>query len=230
MKQLRPDGIVAVPSLLLALGNQARRDGEDLAAFAPRKAMLIGDAIRTPRLGPNSLGRALETAWGGELFSTYGLTEAGLAFHECPAHQGLHSHPDLVVVEIDDAAAGPGRRDRRTGVITSLQMEGMPPSGIVRGCHLPGSRRLPLREEETASARSGSEAAAAEGEGTTLYPKTIEDALAVEGVENWSTAHTGDDEMTGFSSGGYPRRPWLRRRSVIRFTAARVTPEIVLPP
>ena len=127
MKQLRPDGIVAVPSLLLALANQARSDGDDLGGFAPRKAMLIGDAIRDRGLGPNALGRALERAWGGELFSTYGLTEAGLAFHECPVHQGLHSHPDLVVVEIvDDAGRTVPEGEIGELVITSLQMEGMP--------------------------------------------------------------------------------------------------------
>ena len=157
MKQLRPDGIVAVPSLLLALANQARSDGDDLGAFAPRKAMLIGDAIRDRGLGPNALGRALERAWGGELFSTYGLTEAGLAFHECPVHQGLHSHPDLVVVEIVDDAGrhGAGRRDRRTG-------HHVPPDGGDAahpvsdggcqpfGCPAPA----PAGEGATASARS----------------------------------------------------------------------------
>jgi phenylacetate-CoA ligase len=102
MKALRPDGIVAVPSLLLALARQAERDGDDLAGFAPPRAMLIGDAIRGQDLTSNTLGRLLETAWGGAVFSTYGLTEAGLAFHECPLHRGLHAHPDLIIVEIVD--------------------------------------------------------------------------------------------------------------------------------
>lgn len=236
MKQLRPDGIVAVPSLLLALANQARRDGDDLAAFAPRKAMLIGDAIRTLGLGPNTLGRALETAWGGELFSTYGLTEAGLAFHECPAHQGLHSHPDLVVVEIVDDAGRPVP-DGEIGelVITPLQMEGMPLIRYRTGditlqvpgacpCGRGGSRIGPIlgRKQQRLKVK-----------GTTLYPKTIEDALAaVEGVENFVIeAHTGDDETDRLlvRVGTIRDDPGFRRTiGDTLYAKARVTPEIVL--
>jgi phenylacetate-CoA ligase len=236
MKQLRPDGIVAVPSLLLALANQARRDGDDLAAFAPRKAMLIGDAIRTLGLGPNTLGRALETAWGGELFSTYGLTEAGLAFHECPAHQGLHSHPDLVVVEIVDDAGRPVP-DGEIGelVITPLQMEGMPLIRYRTGditlqvpgacpCGRGGSRIGPIlgRKQQRLKVK-----------GTTLYPKTIEDALAaVEGVENFVIeAHTGDDETDRLlvRVGTIRDDPGFRRTiGNTLYAKARVTPEIVL--
>jgi phenylacetate-CoA ligase len=222
--------------LLLALANQARRDGDDLAAFAPRKAMLIGDAIRTPRLGPNTLGRALETAWGGEIFSTYGLTEAGLAFHECPAHQGLHSHPDLVVVEIVDDA-GRAAPDGEIGelVITSLQMEGMPLIRYRTGditfqvpgacpCGRGGSRIGPIlgRKQQRLKVK-----------GTTLYPKTIEDALAaVEGVENFVIeAHTGDDETDRLLVRvGTLRDDAGFRRTIgdTLYAKARVTPEIVL--
>jgi phenylacetate-CoA ligase len=199
MKQLKPEGIAAVPSLLLALARQAERDGENLATFAPRRAMLIGDAIRDRSLGSNTLGRLLEAAWGGELFSTYGLTEAGLAFHECPVHRGLHSHPDLVIVEIVDDA---GRQvpEGETGelVITTLQVEGMPllryqtgdVTFLVPGdctCGRRGCRIGPIlgRKQHRLKVK-----------GTTLYPKTIEDALiGVSGVENFIIeAHTGDDE------------------------------------
>ena len=127
MKQLRPNGVVAVPSLLLALARQAKTDGDDLGSFAPRRAMLIGDAIRSQDLTSNNLGRLLEEGWGGELCSTYGLTEAGLAYHECSMHRGLHSHPDLVVTEVVDDAGRPVP-DGEMGelVITTLQVEGMP--------------------------------------------------------------------------------------------------------
>jgi phenylacetate-CoA ligase len=236
MKQLRPDGIVAVPSLLLALANQAHRDGDDLAAFAPRKAMLIGDAIRDQGLGPNTLGRALEGVWGGELLSTYGLTEAGLAFHECPAHQGLHSHPDLVVVEIVDDAGRvvPGGESGEL-ILTSLQMEGMPliryrtgdVSFLVPGvcpCGRGGDRIGPIlgRTQHRLKVK-----------GTTLYPKTIEDALLlVEGVENFVIeAHTGDDETDRLlvRVGTLRDDPGFRRTiGDALYAKARVTPEIVV--
>ena len=122
----------------------------------------------TAGLGPNALGRALERAWGGELFSTYGLTEAGLAFHECPAHQGLHSHPDLVVVEIvDDAGRTVPEGEIGELVITSLQMEGMPLIRYRTGdVSFRGARRLPLRERGRPHRPDpGPEAAPVEGEG-----------------------------------------------------------------
>ena len=90
MKQLRPDGSSRFPRCC-SPWPPGGRDGDDLAAFAPRRAMLIGDAIRGQSLASNTLGRLLEEAWGGELFSTYGLTEAGSGVPRVPEHRGLHS-------------------------------------------------------------------------------------------------------------------------------------------
>jgi phenylacetate-CoA ligase len=236
MKQLRPGGMVAVPSLLLALARQAQIDGEDLAAFAPRRAMLIGDAIRSQSLASNSLGRLLETAWGGELFSTYGLTEAGLAFHECPLHRGLHSHPDLVITEVVDDAGRPVA-DGETGelVITTLQVEGMPLIRYRTGdvtfrvpgdcpCGRGGARIGPIlgRKQHRLKVK-----------GTTLYPKTIEDALlSVEGVENYVIeVHTGDDQTDRLvvRVGALRDDPGFRKRiAEALYARARVTPEVQL--
>jgi phenylacetate-CoA ligase len=236
MKQLRPDGVVAVPSLLLALARQAQKDGEDLASFAPRRAMLIGDAIRSQGLASNTLGRLLEGAWGGELFSTYGLTEAGLAYHECPLRQGLHSHPDLVVTEVVDDAGRPVP-DGEIGelVITTLQVEGMPLIRYRTGditfmvpdpcpCGRRGPRIGPIlgRKQHRLKVK-----------GTTLYPKTIEDALlSVEGVENFVIeAHTGDDETDRVvvRIGTLRDDPCFRETvSYTLYAKARVTPEVQL--
>lgn len=236
MKTLRPEGLVAVPSLLLTLARQAKQDGEDLAAFAPRRALLIGDAIRGQDLGSNTLGRLLEEAWGGELFSTYGLTEAGLAYHECPRHQGLHSHPDLVVSEIvDDAGRPVPEGEVGELVITTLQVEGMPliryrtgdVSFLVPGacpCGRGGPRIGPIlgRKQHRLKVK-----------GTTLYPKTIEDALlSVEGVENFVIeAHTGDDETDRLvvRIGTHRDDPCFRKTvSYTLYAKARVTPEVHL--
>ena len=236
MQQLRPDGLVAVPSLLLALARQARSDGEDPAAFFPRRTMLIGDAIRGQDLGSNALGRLLEEAWGGELCSTYGLTEAGLAFHECPRRRGLHSHPDLVVVEIVDDAGRPVP-DGGVGelVITTLQVEGMPLLRYRTGdvtfqvagacpCGRGGARIGPIlgRKQQRLKVK-----------GTTLYPKAIEDALiSVEGVENFIIeAHTGDDETDRLvvRVGRVRDDPSFRQQiGEALYAKARVTPEICL--
>jgi phenylacetate-CoA ligase len=236
MKQLRPDGLVAVPSLLLALARRARADGEDLAAFAPRRAMLIGDAIRGPDLTSNTLGRLLEEAWGGELCSTYGLTEAGLAFHECPEHRGLHSHPDLVIVEIvDDAGCSVPEGEAGELVITTLQVEGMPlvryrtgdVTFLVPGvcpCGRGGARIGPIlgRKQQRLKVK-----------GTTVYPKAIEDVLlSVDGVENFVIeAHTGrgDTDRLVVRVGTFRDDPTFQRTlGEALYAKARVTPEFHL--
>jgi len=236
MKQLRPDGLVAVPSLLLALARRARADGEDLAAFAPRRAMLIGDAIRGPDLTSNTLGRLLEEAWGGELCSTYGLTEAGLAFHECAEHRGLHSHPDLVIVEIvDDAGCSVPEGEAGELVITTLQVEGMPlvryrtgdVTFLVPGvcpCGRGGARIGPIlgRKQQRLKVK-----------GTTVYPKAIEDVLlSVDGVENFVIeAHTGrgDTDRLVVRVGTFRDDPTFQRiLGEALYAKARVTPEFHL--
>jgi phenylacetate-CoA ligase len=198
LKRFRPDGIVAVPSLLVALARRAEEDGDDLAAFAPKRAMLIGDAIRDRDLHSNALGRLLESHWGDQVYSTYGLTEAGLAFHECPMRQGLHSHPDLILVEIVDDGGTPVP-DGEIGevVITTLQTEGMP---LLRYQTGDMSFRVP---GECPCGRRGARIGPILGrrqhrlkvKGTTLYPKSIEDALvSAHGVVNFLIeAHTGAD-------------------------------------
>lgn len=236
MQQLRPDGVVATPSGLLALARQAGKDGETLAAFAPRKAMLIGDSIRDQSLGSNTLGRHLDQAWGGELFSTYGLTEAGLAFHECPAHRGLHSHPDLIIVEIvDDDGRPVPDGDSGELVITTLQVEGMPLLRYRTGditfrvpgdcpCGRGGPRIGPIlgRKQQRLKVK-----------GTTLYPKAIEDALlSVEGVESFVIeAHRGDDETDRLLVRVGTLRDDPRFKILVGdavYAKVRVTPEILL--
>jgi phenylacetate-CoA ligase len=233
---LRPDGLVAVPSLLLALARQARADGDDLAAFAPRRALLIGDAIRGADLRSNTLGRLLEEAWGGELFSTYGLTEAGLAFHECPVHCGLHSHPDFMIVEVLDDA-GREVTDGEAGelVITNLQVEGTPliryrtgdVTSLVPGvcpCGRGGTRIGPI---------VGRKAQRMKVKGTTIYPKVIEDALlSVDGVENFvieARTGDGDTDRVVVRVGTLRGDPaFARAVGEALYAKARVTPEIRL--
>jgi phenylacetate-CoA ligase len=189
MRALRPEGIVAVPSMMAALARMARETGIDLRAIAPRKALLIGDAIRGADLSSNALGRLIESAWGCELFSTYGLTESGGAFHECPAHRGLHCHPDLLLAEVVDDAGRPlPPGEIGELAITTLQTEAMPliryrtgdVTFVVEGdcpCGRGGLRIGPIL---------GRKAHRLKVKGTTLYPKTLEDALvAIDGVENF---------------------------------------------
>jgi phenylacetate-CoA ligase len=189
LRTLRPDVLVSVPSMMASLARSARETGVDLRAIGPRKALLIGDSIRGADLASNALGRLIEDAWGCELFSTYGMTESGGAFHECPAHRGLHCHPDILLAEVVDDQGKP-LPPGETGelLITTLQTEAMPLiryrtgdiTFIVPGdcpCGRGGMRIGPIL---------GRKAHRLKIKGTTVYPKTIEDALVgIEGVENF---------------------------------------------
>ncbi len=236
MRQLRPDGMVCVPSRLLTLARQAREDGLDVRDFAPGKFLLIGDSIRGQDLMPNTLGRLIAEAWGGEMRSTYGLTEAGLAFHECPAHCGLHSHPEFLLCEIVDEedsplpAGEPGEL-----VITTLQVQGMPLlryrtgdiSFIVPGscpCGRGGTRIGPILGRKRQRLKL---------KGTTLYPKAIEEVLlSAAGVENFVIeAHAEKDgtDRVVIRAGTADRSSIFRNNlNDMIYSKIRVTPELIL--
>lgn len=236
LRDLRPEGMVAVPSMMTALARLAREEGEDPRRCAPRTLLLIGDAVRGAHLGSNALGRLIEEAWGSEIYSTYGLTEAGAAFHECPAHRGLHAHPDILLAEVVDDRGAP-LPPGETGelAITTLQTEGMPliryrtgdMTFIVPGecpCGRGGARIGPIL---------GRKAQRLKVKGTTIYPKTIEDALAgADGVENFILeAHRGEDGTDRLLVRIGTRRTGRAFRDAIGrllFSKARVTPEIAL--
>ena len=236
IRELRPDGMVAVPSHLLALARQAEIEAVDLKEFAPMKFLLIGEATRERDMSPNRLGRLVSEAWSGTMHSTYGLTEAGLAFHECPARQGVHAHPDLVLCEIvdeDGAVLPPGAAGELA--ITTLQVEGMPLLRYRTGditfllsgrcpCGRNGPRLGPVlgRKQQRMKFK-----------GTTLYPKVFEEALlSVDGVDNFLVeVHHGEGEWDRVvvRVGTSRDDPCFKKRlSDILYSKARVTPEVCL--
>ncbi len=189
-------------------------------------------------LALNATGRLIEEAWGSEIYSTYGLTEAGAAFHECPAHKGLHAHPDILLAEV----VNDGGRPLPPGeagelVVTTLMTEGMPliryrtgdVTFIVPGecpCGRGGARIGPIL---------GRKAHRLKVKGTTIYPKTIEEALVgVEGVENFiieaRDGEDGTDRLIVRIGTGRTDRPFLDIVRTVLFSRARVTPEIVVEP
>jgi phenylacetate-CoA ligase len=238
LRDLRPEGMVAVPSMMIALARVARGRGEDPRRCAPRKLMLIGDAVRGADLALNAAGRLIEEAWGSEIYSTYGLTEAGAAFHECPAHRGLHAHPDILLAEVVDEGGRP-LPPGETGelVVTTLGTEGMPlvryrtgdVTFIVPGecpCGRGGVRIGPIL---------GRKAHRLKVMGTTIYPGTIEEALVgVEGIENFiieaCDGEDGMDRLIVRVGTGRTDRGFLDELRTVLFSKARVTPEIVAEP
>ncbi|HTH56358.1 MAG TPA: AMP-binding protein [Cyclobacteriaceae bacterium] len=127
IQRLQPTTLVAVPSFLIKLIEFARNNDIDLNQSSVRKAICIGESIRTPEFELNSLGKKIQDSWNIELFGTYASTEMQTAFTECKHGRGGHHHPELLIVEVldeNDFPVDSGKPGEIT--ITTLGVEGMP--------------------------------------------------------------------------------------------------------
>lgn len=127
IKNCRPNAMVGVPSLLLAVGERLRQDGIDPAGLGVTRLVCIGEPIRRQDLALSPLGERLEALWRCRIFGTYASTEMATSFTECAAGLGGHLHPELIAIEIVDengAAAAPGSYGEV--VATPLGITGMP--------------------------------------------------------------------------------------------------------
>ncbi len=127
IERLKPTAIVAVPSFILKLIEHAHSNDIDLNASSVRKAICIGEGMRTQELTLNTLGKRISDAWNIRLYGTYASTEMQTAFTECGHGRGGHHHPELIYVEmLDDEgnqvpAGTPGEI-----TVTTLDVEAMP--------------------------------------------------------------------------------------------------------
>jgi phenylacetate-CoA ligase len=127
IQRLKPSVIVAVPSFIIKLVEYASHHGIDVSKTSVRKAICIGENIRTPELEPNALAKKINSYWDIELYGTYASTEMQTAFSECSHRSGGHHHPELIIVEIldeDNKPVASGLPGEVT--ITTLGVEAMP--------------------------------------------------------------------------------------------------------
>lgn len=127
IERLKPTAIVAVPSFIIKLIQYAEDNGININASSVKKAICIGENIRTEQLEPNILAQKITGKWNIQLFSTYASTEMQTAFTECEAGKGGHLNPELLIVELIDEKGQPVA-DGEPGevTITTLGVEGMP--------------------------------------------------------------------------------------------------------
>ena len=127
IRQLKPNGIVGVPSFLLKMAKWGTDHGLDPAKANIRSLVTVGEPVRKPDHSLTPLARDLCDAWDAPVFSSYGATEFETAFCECSAQQGGHVHPELMLTEIVDDA-GNVLPDGEPGevVVTPLGVEGFP--------------------------------------------------------------------------------------------------------
>lgn len=127
IERLKPTAIVAVPSFILKLIQYAKDHAIDINASSVKKAVCIGENIRTTDFSLNVLGKKITEAWNIDLYSTYASTEMQTAFTECREGKGGHLNPELLIVELLDENNQPVEKDKPGEVtITTLGVEGMP--------------------------------------------------------------------------------------------------------
>ncbi|MBI5971011.1 MAG: AMP-binding protein [Deltaproteobacteria bacterium] len=231
---LGPSGIVAVPSFVAAVYKQADKEGIPLGSLPFNKAVLIGETIRNADFTSNTLGNIVQRKALLETFSTYGLTEAAIAFCECPVKKGFHSNPDMVFAEVVDDEGRPVP-DGAPGelVVTTFGVEATP---LIRYCTGDVTFKIPGtcpcgRAGARIGPIIGRKAQRLKLKGTTVYPRTIENALAeIEGIENYVIeAYSGpvNEDRIVVKIGANATQPGLADtvREAIK-AKARVTPQV----
>lgn len=127
IERVKPTVLIGVPSFLLKMLEFAIEQGIDYRKSSVRKAICIGEPIRTPDFQLNTLGRRIQEKWDIGLFSTYASTEMATAFTECEHGQGGHRQPDLIITEFLDENDNPvANGEPGELVVTTLGVEAMP--------------------------------------------------------------------------------------------------------
>ncbi len=127
IKQLRPAGLIGVPSFLLQVAKWGQEHGYSPRDMGIRSLITIGEPIRRADFSLTALGEELTRAWKAPIRVSYGATELETGISECLQGQGGHVHPDLTLVEIIDEQ-GHVLPDGEPGelVVTPLGVEGFP--------------------------------------------------------------------------------------------------------
>jgi phenylacetate-CoA ligase len=127
IERAQATAIVAVPSFLRVIADKARETGFDLKNCSVKKAICIGEPVRDGALALNASGRAIESAWGARVYSTYGVTELANSLCECDAGAGGHLHEEQLHLEIlDDEGREVEEGEIGELVATTFGVEAMP--------------------------------------------------------------------------------------------------------
>lgn len=235
IQRLNPTILVAVPSFIVKLIDYANQVGYDLNASSVKKAICIGEGLRTESLELNTLGKKIKESWSIDLYSTYASTEMQTAFTECGHGKGGHLHPELIYVEllddnqnvVTDGSAG-------EITITTLDVEGMP---LIR--YRTGDIARIHNEPCTCGRNTlrvgpilGRKQQMIKLKGTTLYPPALFDLLQIDGVLDYVvevfTGNLGTDEVKLHVSFTESKTGSVQKNLLNAFQSRlRVVPEIV---
>ncbi|MFT7611942.1 MAG: phenylacetate-CoA ligase [Parvicellaceae bacterium] len=201
--QHKPTYLIAIPSFVPLLINEAEKMGIDYQNCSVKSIVCIGEPIRDPELNPNALHLRISEKWDVNLYSTYASTEMATAYTECKEHKGCHELSDLIYTEVLDDQGNPvANAESGEVVITPLGVEAMPLVRYKTGdickvfydkcsCGNPSLRLGPI---------TGRKDHRIKYKGTTIYPRTIQLFLAQQEVWPYSiiidSNEEGNDNVT----------------------------------
>ncbi len=181
IRRINPTGCIVVPSFLTKLIQYAKNNDIDYHKSSFKRAVCIGEALRTPDGEFNALGTKLNNEWPElELFSTYASTEMQSSFTECHCHCGGHTPVDLIIVELLDDNNQPVQEGEPGEVtITTLGVQGMPFLRFKTGDMCIGNNTPCTcgRNSLRLSSVLGRKKQMIKYKGTTLYPSALYDVL-----------------------------------------------------
>lgn len=172
---------MVVPSFLIKMIEFAEKNGIDYHSSTLKKAVCIGEALRTPDGSLTTLGKRINEKWPElELYSTYASTEMQSSFTECEMHQGGHIPNDLIIVELLDEnnnVVNDGEAGEVT--ITTIGVEGMPLVRFKTGdiCIRYSEPCRCGRNSARLSSVIGRKGQMIKFKGTTIYPPVLFDIL-----------------------------------------------------
>lgn len=240
IRRIAPTACMVIPSFLLRLIDFAESNGIDYRRSPLRKAICIGEGLRTPDgFELSTLATQIHERWPElELFSTYASTEMQTSFTECPHHCGGHLPPDLIVVEFLDDGGQPVADDEPGEVtITTLGVEGMPlvrfRTGDVCYHHI---EPCPCgRNTVRLGSLLGRKGQMIKFKGTTLYPPALFDILDnIPDVKNYIvevfTNSLGTDQVQIRVGSDVRSEEFVKQIKDIFRSKVRVAPDILFEP
>lgn len=230
---------MVVPSFLMKLIDYAERNGIDPNQSTLRRAICIGEALRTPEGKLTTLGEKIAERWPNlELYSTYASTEMQSSFTECNCHNGGHIPSDLIIVELLDEENNPVEDGREGEVtITTLGVEGMPLLRFKTGdiCIRISEPCGCGRHTARLSSVIGRKGQMIKFKGTTLYPPALFDILDnIPQVENYLvevfTNNLGTDQIQIKIGSENHSEGFIKQIKDIFRSKVRVAPDIRFEP
>ena len=239
IRRVKPTACMVVPSFLMKMIEFAESHGIDHHASTLRRAVCIGEALRTPDGALTTLGRKIAGRWPElELYSTYASTEMQTSFTECQCHCGGHIPADLIIVELLDEHNRPVP-DGEPGevTVTTLGVEGMPLLRFKTGdiCIRYSSPCGCGRNSARLSSVIGRKGQMIKFKGTTLYPPVLFDILDnIPEVENYIvevfTNALGTDQIQIRIGSDNRSEEFVKRIKDVFRARVRVAPDVRFEP